>query len=349
MAFLVIGTGPPARSLQDTLARAVGARDDVWRLDPPSAADALRPGAWDGVALATEADATPALIEAALAAEAPLLIAAPASLAPDDVSTLRRLAVQRRVPVTVGFFGPVSPSVAALQVQYSRWAPARVPVSVQVEQHLPPGRAARELRYAVLDGAVTLAHLAGSWPARLSAVSAAHDRDPAASVVITTLGTNGTTGSLTVLAGPGLPARRIAIVTTCATFLLQERDAAGQLTVESNVEPLALAAGAESLPTPQGGAELRVPLVDPHRAVVERFLRRSRSRSRRADDLATLALALSLTEDVWESVRRRGQARSVVYPEVHESPRLRLIRGALDDSGPIPNDAHPRPTLTVVR
>ena len=66
MALLVVGTGGEARSLQDTLGRALGAREAVWRLDPASAADALRPDAWDGVAFAAEADATPSLIGLAL-------------------------------------------------------------------------------------------------------------------------------------------------------------------------------------------------------------------------------------------------------------------------------------------
>lgn len=250
MTFLIVGSGWESVAAQEALARTLGARDGVCRLQPQRAADAIRPGAWDGVALCAALPPAADLAARVVQAGLPLLITCPQGLTAAQAAALRGAAADRASMVTVGWAGPVTPGLAALQLELSRWAQGRLPLSIQVEQQIAPQPSVSHFRQALLEGAVTLAHLADGWPLRVAAVSAAVADGPARAVLATGLCANGATASLAVAAGPGAPARRIRVVTDAATLLLEETAAVGLLCVQADAQPLAAAAGAESAPPP---------------------------------------------------------------------------------------------------
>ena len=203
----------------------------------------------------------------------------------------------------------------------------------------------------MLEGAITLAHLAGAWPLRLSAISDGAAPGRRSVLLATCLGAGGATGGLTVLAAAGAPARRVRVVTPAATLLLEERGASGTITVDAEGASalLPVAAGAEATALPEAGLRFHVPVPLRRLAVVERFLRRNAAGG--ADDLATLVCGLTLTERLWESARDGGEVRAVGYRrDVRESPRFRMLRGGRADApADASAEAKPRPLLTVVR
>jgi len=347
MTYLILGRGRQAHAYRSALEQVTGAPDAVWQVDVAQGTAALRRGGWDGVLFCGEETAVADLLEQAVDANAAPLICCPVRLRPQHALALRERALAHGVGVTVGFVAPVSPGVAALHLEMSEWSDGAAPVSVQVEQQLPSASTLVEFEQAVLDAAVTLAHVAGDWPLRVSAILATAQDARAAALSATCLGAPGTTGALSVALGPGFPSRRIRVVTAAATFLLEESAVGGWLSVQAEASPMALAAGAEAQEGAAAASEIPVPVLDASRAVVVRFLRRLRHGG--ADDLATLSRGLALAETLWHSTRQDGEVQAVGYQhEIPASPRLHLLRGGRPDQLPAGAPRSPS-SLTVVR
>ena len=346
MRYLVVGGGPQARAYEQVLRHAVHFDASVFRAAPEQAQAALARGGWEA-AILTDVEQDPApLLECALAGGIPLLIGCPTALDSAQAAAVQRALPAQAGAVTVGFSGPVNPGLAALRLELAQSHSSPAPVSISVEHQLPLAGDGDAVAAAILDSAVTIAHLAGGWPQRVCGVADTPHLPGAAALIATLLCDTGVTVGLNVGTGPGTSSRRVRLVTRGATFVLEEAGGTGALFVEADEEPLAAAGGENFSRIALGRRRLPVPVTDPKPAIVERFLRRIHNGG--ADDLATLIHGLTLSEHLLHSAQQGGQTLDVLYrADVRESPRLQLIRGGRAGAQPAPSRA-PRPSLNIV-
>lgn len=347
MKFLVIGGGRAAYAYERALRQILGDDAHIARVPVDAVGTALKPNAWDGVIFSDAQPGLAPLIAAALARSLPILLGNPSPLRAADLADILAGRSPGRGAVTAGFFGPVSPGIAAIGLELAQSGGDAAPVSVLVEQQLAATATESDFLAALLEGVITVAHLAGNWPLRVAAVAPQDGSTP--SVMATFLADGATTIGLNISAAPGSPLRRVRVVSTAATLTLEEGSSGGLLVIDGDAEPLVVAAGSEDrFWAPSAQRRIPVVLPDAHRAITERYLRRIRNGG--ADDLATLVYGLTLTERLLQSARRQGHSLAVAYRSgVQESPRLQLLRGGRPHAAHAAPASARRTPLTIVR
>ena len=355
MAYLLIGHSHRTRQIARAI-RAVLPDADCVQILPARATTPLRADRWDGIVLTDDLDTPAGLLGRCLNAGLPLLLTDPAALHQLDIQTLADAPPSAHSRLTVGLVGPNSAGIAALGLELARLDAPDGARAVSLDLQVPADGGANTPAHAfdgaLLDGGITLAHLA-TWPTRVSAVATGVAPAPivgaqTTALLATFLAPANATAGLTVMRTPGVSARRLRVVTPTASLLLREDPSGGLLELDAGDQPLALAAGAESTHT-EVVRRSHVPRTDPDRAVVARFLRRRTHPG--ADDLATLINGLTLSDALRRSAQRHGQIQTVAYrADVHESPRLQLLLGGRRADQPR-HDTAPgsRPLLTLVR
>lgn len=351
MPYLVIGQRQRRQPVVRAL-RASAGRSEAVETAPDRAVPRLRE-TWDGIILIDDRGGPGDLTSRLLRTAAPLLLADPLALSALVPDHLLALDPPRRATITVGCDGPRSAGVAALRLELGSLdtAPAARVMSLDLQVPAgsgagPPGDAL--LGAALLDGALTLCEL-GAWPTRVAAVATAVEPVPGigaqtTGLIATFLEPAAATAGLTLMRTPGVATRRLRVATPTASLLLREDTSGARMELDAGPEPLAAAAGAESVRW-AGGHSHSVPFTDPTAASVTRFLRRRAEGG--ADDVALLVNGLTLLTALHRSVRRNGQPEIVSYPgATRPAPRLQLLPGGRQ--GP-PQPAAGRAALTIVR
>ena len=346
MAYLVIGRSSRTAAIERAL-RAADPDAPLLRVTPARALAPLRADRWAGIILIDDLAAPAGLLARCLNVGAPLLIADPGGLRHLDTDTLTAAEPGAHARVTIGLVGPSSAGIAALSLEVARLDVPAGALAVSLDLQVPADGGPTAFDSALLDGGVTLAHLA-AWPTRVTAVATAIAPAPTVgaqttALLATFLAPPAATAGLTLMRTPAAAARRLRVAAPHASLLLREDARGGLLELDAGDEPLALAAGAESAP-PDVVRRSHVPRSDPDRSIVARFLRRRAQGG--ADDLATLINGLTLSAALRRSAQRHGQIQNVVYrADIHESPRLQLLPGGRRGA---PRRGA-RPPLTVVR